>query len=195
MAILSDSNETENDQDIITRLYELERTMYELNLSLENSQIGKMLQDMRLDTLEKAVSLVTDKQKFWKEHLVFNHKDIVSDDVYRGDVSSCYEHITKDLKNLENRHNPMYLDTYIGSTCNPQRRIKEHFDQLKKTNVNPSLSMNILYHSTQMSRAAELESRLLRSYKGSRNVSRYACGLSFGKPSYFVYMLRFLKRC
>jgi len=58
----------------------------------------------------------------------------------------------------------------------------------------PTLQMNILYHTTSSGKAADLESRLLWKYPTSRNVSCHANGILYGKPSYFVYLLRFLKK-
>lgn len=175
---------------ILERLELIERMFAELDNSLERTNLEIMMQQMRLETATKELTKgvrIPDREKSWRERLVFRNPDVVSDTVWRGNVENCYRYISE---NIEKHVTPR---SYLGSTCDPERRFKEH---MKKSPHLP-LSMNILYHTTSVQKAADMESRLLSRFKITRNASLHSHGLLWGKPSYFVYMLveKGLKRC
>jgi len=209
MAILSDGQESQNVSDLQQQLVALENHVAELSFEVESLNAESMMQTIKHEALiDMVLSRETQKRNgiAWKERLVFKFAEIHADSVWRGDVNSVYRHLVeqiewqKDDNNTHNNNNHMYF----GATFNPERRLTEHGrnfgvfsnDEMGKTLLTSKrklMRMDILYHTTRMEKAADLEGRLLTRFPMSSNTSRTSQGLIFGKPSYFVYMLRFAK--
>lgn len=158
------------------------------NIKNEQKSIIAQIQDLENGSLTEKFS------KAYKQHLVFKHDEILSDDVWRGDVKICFDNICKELPRDPafgyNTYDCGQLQ-YFGATSNPEERIKAH---IKNDNNILGLKMNmrILYATHKLENAAEMETRLIKRYSPiSKNIKQVSSGLPYGKPSYFVYMLRY----
>lgn len=188
MAILQDDQETRDgavQSEILERLSFLELQVDELALELESMRLDSLMQNRRIDILLET------QRSCWQQKLVFKDKRIRSERVWRGSVDHVFAAMTRDLIVDEN--------AYVGTTWDPDRRIKEHAsktifspDQAKPRQ--PRFRMDVLYHTTCSGKAADMENRLLWKYPLSRNAISRANGIVFGKPSYFVYLLRILRQ-
>lgn len=189
MAIIQENEEhtfQDSNSIILERLELVEKLFAEVDYSLEQTKIELLMQNMRSEIISDQLQAMKEmktgdnlpsRDKAWRERLLFRKPGIVSDSVWRGNVDKCYNIISKDIE----KH--IAHSSYLGSTCDPERRLTEH---MKKT---PGVSMNILYHTTSVQKAADMESRLLSKFRITRNTSLHSHGLLWGKPSYFVYML------
>lgn len=198
MAVLSDSSDNPKD-DVQTRMDDIERMVYELSLAIEDVNIELTLQAIRSDSMTSLVQhelkRISDSQQTWQERLVYKHPAIVANHIWRGNVNTCFGKIYRDIDGNSSKED--LKQSYFGVTCDPERRIREHFRTLSNfshvkrsdSQLQPPLYMNLLYRSSKMENAADMESRLLARFSGSRNAHGYSSGLLYGKPAYFVYLL------
>lgn len=192
MAVLNDDKEILPDDQsrLLERLETIEKWCYEMNVEMSEMQIEMISQAMQMENvLKRKDKSSLSFHKAWKERLIFKQSAIDGDGVWRGPVEQAMGGIMTDLDKYQ-----LLSSSYIGATCDPERRFKEHMRNLFPIKSKPSSkgspSMKILYHTTQMTKAADVESRLLGRFRMTRNVSSSANGMLFGKPSYFVYILK-----
>jgi len=170
--------------DLLQRLDQLEREFYHVNLNVQNLYVENSVASIKFEALK---SLVCDaEKKAWTETLTFRDSRIQSSNIWRGDVDACFNRISEEMEQKMVRKQ---RGLYVGLTCDPERRMKEH-TRKKCDTKEPDVNMILVYRSSQLSRSAEMESRLLNGFSTVRNVSKHSQGIMFGKPSYFVYFLR-----
>ena len=214
MAIIQDDSEQKRDNEIqseiLDRLYMLELQIDQLALEMQSSHLETLLQNRRMDNIIDTQKEMESRRLCWQEKLSFKDHRIQSDTVWRGSVSHAFAAMTKDL--IVDEH------VYLGTTYDPERRLKEHVRKTMRSwvvrsenepdilckddglqmrtikTLQSNYRMDILYHTTCSGKAAEMESRLLWKYPLTRNILAHANGIVFGKPSYFVYLLKHLRR-
>lgn len=197
MAIIHDgydNNEGGSHSEILDRLALLELQMDEFGLEMESIQLEMLLQNKRMENMSDVQKTLERRRACWQQSLMFKDQRIHSEGIWRGSVTHAFAAITKDL--VVDDH------SYIGTTYDPERRLKEHVRKtifsndiktLDKSAYQKNFRMDILYHTTCSGKAAEMESRLLWKYPLTRNIMSHANGVAYGKPSYFVYLLRHLR--
>jgi predicted GIY-YIG superfamily endonuclease len=181
MAVLA--VETENDvenENVLDRLATLELIVDDLTRNVDELALTKFMTDYDRPVHDTFTSTNIFPSSIKDNMLI------------RGEVKPCFEKIVERLE----RNGKNATNLYIGATCDPQRRFKEHFRSSVKNNTSFAQkgTMELLYGTSRMERAAEMESRLLMRFKTSGNSMRMSSGLAFGKPSYFVYLLRHFKK-
>ena len=134
----------------------------------------------------------------FKNSLVFKDESIISDNIWKGDVNACFDKIVKESIDKNIGHEIGQV-SYFGATSCPERRLQEHkrtfFGSDTKKGLGFHLGMDIVYYTARLEKAAQMETKLINRFHLSRNIKKVSGGLSFGKPAYFVYKLRyFLKK-
>lgn len=200
MAIISDSDRHDDDgTNVHHRLEEVERELADLSYALDLMTVEagkqKLITETILETMMNEQSEKNNEKPFaWKERLVFRYKDIRADQVWRGRVIPVFHRVADRLSLDFSRDSGQTY--HFGATFDPDKRFAEHKRSTAAFNAKEAqrnLVMDILYHTTKLEKAADMESRLLTRFPTTINTSRASLGLCFGKPSYFVYLLRYIK--
>lgn len=199
MAIIHDGNDNgkvndvkaEIDQNITDRIENLEVSMHQLNLDVETLSMQHISQTHRMDVAMEMINHGYLHENNAREtRLIFSDNRIESDKVYRGAVHPCFSNICNDIRHIPGISNSDSKQIYFGATCDPARRLREH---IRTNGRKQHLKMQLLYHTTRMEKAADMENKLLHRFPFTYNVRNNGSGLVFGKPSYFVYLLKWGK--
>ncbi len=174
--------------------------LYDVNKKVDNleNSIEELLEEFDRVKLEQEFvkQQVTEASlgTAFKNSLVFKDKDIEADNIWKGDVSPCFDKIAKEIQHKDGFGYDCGQLCYFGATSFPERRLAEHRKVQGNNVLGFSLGMNILYYSARMEKAASMETKLISRFGSTRNIKKVSGGLSFGRPAYFVYMLRYFIR-
>ena len=180
-------------EEMIERMQHLENLVDELSLNLEDVKVQSFMKDLHLQHLESLPQKVAYGDKPRMQRLILKNSLIDADNIMRGNVNACYDQIKIKVDEEERKGSLNIKSTYIGASSDLERRLREHMKEDSRFEKDGG-KMKVLYGTSRFGNAADMESRLLLNFGKTRNTYKGSTGLVFGKPSYFFYMLRFLKR-
>lgn len=149
--------------------------------TLNYFKISEMEDYIHLKFAELDMKKETKKNHVFQRLLHFNNENIIANKVTKGPVEESFKSVAKYADTFKYKY-------YFGATSNPENRFLSH---MKKFDT--SFSMNILYYTSRMEKAAQMEHLLINKYSrnlGSKNKNMFSSGLVYGKPVYYVYLLQ-----
>lgn len=128
----------------------------------------------------------------------FVRQDIIRQNLLTGSVGICYDKVVDKVKKDPKFGYECGQTVYFGRTSDPVKTLYRH-KNADKNILGFTLGMRLLYYSSIMEEAAEMENNLLSRFPTDERIQKVYSNshiisgkpISIVKPIYFVYMLRY----